>query len=135
MTIQRTTTFLARRMCTLVCGTSPLALKMTRDGVVHLHGAGNHVRDIVGVVGAVDMGVMVGFDLILDGGEGGHGGRWRSSGEWGLFRVDRDELHGENLGREDLNGREDEGDIRGGVDADGELQQLVDPVVDAWSQA
>jgi hypothetical protein len=63
------------------------------------------------------------------------GGTRRSSGEWGLFRVDRDELHGENLGREDLNGREDEGDIRGGVDADGELQQLVDPVVDAWSRA
>lgn len=38
------------------------------DSTVHLGGAGDHVFDIIGVAGAVDVGVVAGFGLILHGG-------------------------------------------------------------------
>jgi hypothetical protein len=36
------------------------------DGAVHVGGSGNHVLDIIGVTGAVDVGVMPGVGLVLD---------------------------------------------------------------------
>ena len=43
-----------------------------QDGTIHLGGAGDHVLDVVGVAGAVDMGVMALFSLVFDvsGGNG-----------------------------------------------------------------
>lgn len=38
------------------------------DGAVHLGGAGDHVLDVVGVTGAVDVGVVAVLGLVLDGG-------------------------------------------------------------------
>ena len=40
------------------------------DGPVHLGGAGDHVLDVVGVTGAVDVGVVAGVGLVLDVGDG-----------------------------------------------------------------
>ena len=40
------------------------------DGAVHLGGAGDHVLDVVGVAGAVDVGVVAGVGLVLDVGDG-----------------------------------------------------------------
>ena len=37
------------------------------DGAVHLGGAGDHVLDVVGVAGAVDVGVVAALRLVLDG--------------------------------------------------------------------
>ena len=39
-----------------------------QDGAVHLGGTGDHVLDIVGVAGAVDVGVVAVLGLVLDGG-------------------------------------------------------------------
>ena len=36
------------------------------DGAVHLGGAGDHVLDVVGVTGAVDVGVVALVGLVLD---------------------------------------------------------------------
>ena len=41
-----------------------------QDGAVHLGGAGDHVLDVVGVAGAVDMGVVALVGLVLDVGDG-----------------------------------------------------------------
>lgn len=38
------------------------------DGAVHLGGAGDHVLDVIGVAGAVDVGVVAALGLVLDGG-------------------------------------------------------------------
>jgi len=38
------------------------------DGSVHLGGAGDHVLDVVGVAGAVDVSVVTVLGLVLDGG-------------------------------------------------------------------
>ena len=40
------------------------------DGPVHLGGAGDHVLDVVGVTGAVDVGVVAVGRLVLDVGDG-----------------------------------------------------------------
>ena len=40
------------------------------DGAVHLGGAGDHVLDVVGVAGAVDVGVVPIRRLVLDVGHG-----------------------------------------------------------------
>jgi hypothetical protein len=42
------------------------------DGAVHLGGAGDHVLDVVGVAGAVDVGVVALLGLVFDVG-GGNG--------------------------------------------------------------
>ena len=36
---------------------------------VHLRGAGDHIFDVVGVAGAVDVGVVAVFGLVLDVGD------------------------------------------------------------------
>src|SRR6187200_911954 len=41
-----------------------------QDGAVHLGGTGDHVLDVVGVPGAVDMRVVPGVGLVLDVGDG-----------------------------------------------------------------
>ena len=41
-----------------------------QDRAVHLGGAGDHVLDVVGVTGAVDVGVVPGLGLVLDMGGG-----------------------------------------------------------------
>ena len=41
-----------------------------QDGAVHLGGAGDHVLDVVGVAGAVDVGVVARVGLVLDVGDG-----------------------------------------------------------------
>jgi len=38
------------------------------DGSVHLGGASDHVLDVVGVAGAVDVGIVTVLGLVLDGG-------------------------------------------------------------------
>src|SRR5262249_38088521 len=40
------------------------------DGAIHLGRAGDHVLDVVGVAGAVDMGVVALVGLVLDVGDG-----------------------------------------------------------------
>ena len=41
-----------------------------QDGAVHLGGTGDHVLDVVGVAGAVDVGVVAVVGLVLDVGDG-----------------------------------------------------------------
>ena len=41
-----------------------------QDGAVHLGGSGDHVLDVVGVPGAVDVRVVAGVGLVLDVGDG-----------------------------------------------------------------
>ena len=41
-----------------------------QDGAVHLGGAGDHVLDVVGVAGAVDVGVVARVGLVLHVGDG-----------------------------------------------------------------
>src|SRR5688572_11915453 len=41
-----------------------------QDGAVHLGGSGDHVLDVVGVAGAVDVGVVARLGLVLDVGDG-----------------------------------------------------------------
>lgn len=38
------------------------------DSAVHLGGSGNHVLDVIGVAGAVHVGVVAALSLVLDGG-------------------------------------------------------------------
>ena len=51
-------------------GHRPVGGGHDQDGAVHLGGAGDHVLDVVGVPGAVDVGVVAGLGLVLDVGDG-----------------------------------------------------------------
>ena len=51
-------------------GHRPVGRGDDQDGAVHLGGAGDHVLDVVGVTGAVDVGVVAGVGLVLDVGDG-----------------------------------------------------------------
>ena len=47
-------------------GHGPVGGGNHQDGSIHLRGAGDHVLDIVGMAGAVDVGVMAVLGLVLD---------------------------------------------------------------------
>ena len=51
-------------------GHGPVGGGHDQDGAVHLGGAGDHVLDVVGVAGAVDVGVVARVGLVLDVGDG-----------------------------------------------------------------
>ena len=51
-------------------GHGPVGGGHDEDGAVHLGGPGDHVLDVVGVPGAVDVGVVAGRGLVLDVGDG-----------------------------------------------------------------
>ena len=51
-------------------GHGPVGGGHDQDRAVHLGGAGDHVLDVVGVPGAVDVGVVAGVGLVLDVGDG-----------------------------------------------------------------
>ena len=51
-------------------GHGPVGGGHHEDGAVHLGGPGDHVLDVVGVAGAVDVGVVAGVGLVLDVGDG-----------------------------------------------------------------
>ena len=51
-------------------GHRPVGRGDDQDRAVHLGGAGDHVLDVVGVAGAVDVGVVAGVGLVLDVGDG-----------------------------------------------------------------
>ena len=53
------------RMCSRVCGIGPSVAETTRIGAVHLRGAGDHVLDVVGVTGAIDVRVVALRRLVL----------------------------------------------------------------------
>ena len=57
-------------MCSRVWGMGPSVAATTRIGAVHLGGAGDHVLDVVGVTGAVDVRVVALVGLVLDVGDG-----------------------------------------------------------------
>ena len=61
-----TPTWRASRMCSRVCGMGPSAAEHDQDGAVHLRRAGDHVLDVVGVPGAVDVRVVAVAGLVLD---------------------------------------------------------------------
>ena len=61
-----TPTWRASRMCSRVCGIGPSAARHDQDRAVHLRGAGDHVLHVVGVAGAVDVGVVALVGLVLD---------------------------------------------------------------------
>ena len=46
----------------------PVGAGDDEDGSVHLRGSGDHVLDVVGVSGAVHVGVVAILRLVLDGG-------------------------------------------------------------------
>jgi hypothetical protein len=48
----------------------PVRGRDDEDRPIHLGGAGNHVLDIIGVAGAVDVGVVALLGLVLDVGDG-----------------------------------------------------------------
>ena len=50
-------------------GHRPVGRGDDQDRAVHLGGAGDHVLDVVGVAGAVDVGVVAGVGLVLDVGD------------------------------------------------------------------
>ncbi len=50
-------------------GHRPVGRGDDEDRAVHLGGAGDHVLDVVGVAGAVDVGVVAGVGLVLDVGD------------------------------------------------------------------
>ena len=50
-------------------GHRPVGRGHDEDRAVHLGGAGDHVLDVVGVPGAVDVGVVAGVGLVLDVGD------------------------------------------------------------------
>lgn len=64
-----TPTCFASKTCSFVCGLWHRAICAgdDEDRTVHLGGAGDHVLDIVGVTGAVDVGVVAISGLVLDG--------------------------------------------------------------------
>ncbi|CAI0450823.1 unnamed protein product [Linum tenue] len=49
-------------------GHGPVGAGADEDGPVHLRSAGDHVLDVIGVAGAVDVGVVAVLGLVLDGG-------------------------------------------------------------------
>ncbi len=51
-------------------GHGPVGGGHDQDGAVHLGGSGDHVLDVVGVPGAVDVGVVARLGLVLDVGDG-----------------------------------------------------------------
>ena len=51
-------------------GHRPVGRGDDQDGAVHLRRAGDHVLDVVGVAGAVDVGVVARVGLVLDVGDG-----------------------------------------------------------------
>ena len=51
-------------------GHGPVGGRDHQDGAVHLGGPGDHVLDVVGMAGAVDVGVVAGIGLVLDVGDG-----------------------------------------------------------------
>ena len=51
-------------------GHGPVGGGHDEDGAVHLGRAGDHVLDVVGMPGAVDVGVVAGLGLVLDVGDG-----------------------------------------------------------------
>ena len=57
-------------MCSRVWGIGPVGGGHDQDGAVHLGGAGDHVLDVVGVAGAVHVGVVALGRLVLDVGDG-----------------------------------------------------------------
>ena len=57
-------------MCSRVWGMGPSVRGDDEDRAVHLGGAGDHVLDVVGVAGAVDVGVVAVVGLVLDVGDG-----------------------------------------------------------------
>ena len=50
-------------------GHRPVGRGHDQDRAVHLGGAGDHVLDVVGVAGAVDVGVVAVVGLVLDVGD------------------------------------------------------------------
>ena len=68
--MEGTSTWRASRMCSRVWGIGPSVRGDDEDGAVHLGGAGDHVLDVVGVAGAVDVGVVALVGLVLDVGDG-----------------------------------------------------------------
>ena len=69
-TIAGTSTWRASRMCSRVCGIGPSGRGDDQDRPVHLRRPGDHVLDVVGVAGAVDVGVVPLVGLVLDVGDG-----------------------------------------------------------------
>ena len=67
-----TPTWRASRMCSRVWGMGPSAAEHHQDGAVHLGGTGDHVLDVVGVAGAVHVGVVAvgGFVFNVGGVDG-----------------------------------------------------------------
>ena len=61
-----TPTCRASRMCSRVCGIGPSAAESSRIGAVHLGRPGDHVLDVIGMAGAVDVGVVPALRLVLD---------------------------------------------------------------------
>ena len=60
-----TPTWRISRMCSRVCGIGPSVADDHEDRAVHLGGAGDHVLDVVGVTGAVDVRVVALRRLVL----------------------------------------------------------------------
>ena len=61
-----TCTWRASSTCSRVCGIGPSGARDDQDGAVHLGRAGDHILDVVGVAGAVDVGIVALGGLILD---------------------------------------------------------------------
>ena len=53
-------------MCSFVWNCGPCAAVDQEDRAVHLRGPRDHVLDVVGVPGAIDVGVVAGLRLVLD---------------------------------------------------------------------
>ena len=65
-----TSTWRASRMCSRVWGIGPSGARDDEDSAVHLGRAGDHVLDVVGVAGAVDVRVVALVGLVLDVADG-----------------------------------------------------------------
>ena len=61
-----TCTWRASSTCSRVWGIGPSGALDHQDGAIHLGRAGDHILDIVGVAGAVDVGVVALGGLVLD---------------------------------------------------------------------
>ena len=57
-------------MCSRVWGIGPSAAEHHQNGAVHLRRTGDHVLDVVGVAGAVDVSVVPLVGLVFDVGGG-----------------------------------------------------------------